>query len=277
MKNHSSLLLLVPVLTATSAAWAAPAVTDGETPSTVVARPAEPAAATAADPNMDHGFLQPTALTQPAHTLTYNNYELLMHGLTYGITDDVQTSVTVMAPLTKDMPLVGVASAKWQFLQTARLHLAVQGSATMLHVFGSSDPAPGVDTGNNSVSVYFVGAGPQASYCLREDCSSVVSANASYDVGFANGGNGTLHAIVYGGSIVHGISRHVKLIGEVTSATAKLPDRSFDNAPGVLASYGVRLYNSRIASNIGFVRPIGSDGSPDFVLGLPFVDVAYRW
>ena len=273
MKNHSSLLFLIPVLTTTSAAWAAPAVTDGEDASTVVARPAEPAAPTAADPNMDHGFLQPTALTQPAHTLTYSNYELLMHGLTYGITDNVQTSVTVLAPLTKDMPLVGVASAKWQFLQTSRLHLAVQGSATVLHLMSTSD-TPNVDSTD---TVYLLGAGAMASYCLREDCSSVVSAHATYDVGLASGGGGTAQAIIYGGSIVHGVSRHVKLIGEVTSATAKLPDNSFDNAPGVLASYGVRLYNSKIASDIGFVRPIGSDGSPDFVLGLPFVDVSYRW
>ncbi len=252
MKNHSSLLFLIPVLTATSAAWAAPS---------------------AADPNMDHAFLQPTALTQPAHSLTYSNYELLMHGLTYGITDNVQTSLTVLAPLTKDMPLVGVASAKWQFLQTSRLHLAVQGSATVLHLMSTSD-TPNVDSTD---TVYLLGAGAMASYCLREDCSSVVSAHATYDVGLASGGGGTAQAIIYGGSIVHGVSRHVKLIGEVTSATAKLPDNSFDNAPGALASYGVRLYNSKIASDIGFVRPIGSDGSPDFVLGLPFVDVSYRW
>ena len=31
-------------------------------------------------------------------SLTYNNYELLLHGLSYGITDSVQASVTVLSP-----------------------------------------------------------------------------------------------------------------------------------------------------------------------------------
>jgi hypothetical protein len=258
------LVTLVPAVTAASVAWAAPAATDGESPATLVARPQIAVSPAAADPNIDRGFLQPTAMTQPAGSLTYNNYELLLHGLTYGITDKVQVSATVLAPLFKDMPFVGVASAKWQFLSTQRLHLAAQGSATMIHVsFNESE--------NPDSSVYLLGVGAFAS-----DCSSLVSLNASYQVGRDSAGSGTAQAVVYGGSIVHGVSRHVKLLGEVTSAGAFNVDNStFSNAPGALVSYGVRLHNSNIASDIGFIRPMFTDS--DFLLGLPFVNVSYRW
>ncbi len=103
-----------------------------------------------------------------------------------------------------------------------------------------------------------------------------MSVNASYQVGMTSATSGTAQAVVYGGSIVHGVTRHVKLLGEITSAGAFNVDNSdFSNAPGALVSYGVRLHNSNIASDIGFVRPMFADS--DFVMGLPFVNVSYRW
>ncbi len=96
----------------------------------VNATPATPAAgATSSDPNIDRGFLLPTAMTQPAGSVTYNNYELLLHGVSYGITDRVQASVTVLSPIVRDMPFVGFASVKGRIVSTDRFHLALQGSA----------------------------------------------------------------------------------------------------------------------------------------------------
>ena len=78
MKTRLSLLVLIPVVTATTAAWAAPAVVDGEAPSTVVAQPAPQAAPAADDPNIDRALLEPTAMTQPAGSLTYNGAAVAM-------------------------------------------------------------------------------------------------------------------------------------------------------------------------------------------------------
>ena len=276
MTNRISLLLLVPavVTTSTAAAWAAPATTDAEAPATVVAQqPAAPASPAAADPNIDRGFLQPTAMTQPAGSLTYNNYELLLHGLTYGITDHVQVSATVLAPLVSQMPFVGVASVKWQFLSAARLHLALQGSGTMLHVSLTESDAP---SGSVSSNAFLVGAGAFASYCLREDCSSLASLSATYQLAL-DGGGSTSSAVVYGGSIVHRVARHVKLLGEITSAAGGTGTSNFDNVSGALASYGVRFHNANLASDIGFMKPIFTDSSDPFLLGLPFINVSYRW
>jgi len=262
---------MIPIVTATSAAWAAPAVVDGETPSTVVARPAPQAAPAADDPNIDRAFLEPTAMTQPAGSLTYNNYELLLHGLTYGITDHVQTSLTVLSPIVKDMPLLGIAAVKWQLLSASRFHLALQGSAGAIHVFSGDSLS---DTTRNA---YLLGAGAFATYCLREDCASLVSVNTSYEAGLA-GGN-TAHEVLFGGAIVQRLTPHVKLLGEITAGTSKVSGADdFSTIDGALVSYGVRFHTNRIASDVGFIKPISSSGDGgDFLLGLPFVSVSYRW
>jgi len=212
-------------------------------------------------------------MTQPKGSLTYNNYELVLHGLTYGITDNVQTSLTVMAPLVRDMPFLGTAAVKWQFLSTPRFHLALQGSASMIHVFDD-----GLSDGASTSNAYALGAGAFASYCLRDDCSSLASLSATYQLGIAGSGGDTAHAIIYGGSIVHRVARHVKLLGEVTSlATNTVADSNFDNVSGALVSYGVRLHTANIASDLGFMKPISGDRNDPILLGLPFINVSYRW
>lgn len=209
-------------------------------------------------------------MTQPAGSLTYNNYELLLHGFTYGITDHVQASVTALSPIVKDMPLVGIAAVKWQLLSMSRFHLALQGSAGAIHVFTSDNAS------DSTRNAYLLGAGAFATYCLREDCASLVSVNASYEAGLA-GGN-MANGVVFGGAIVQRLTPHVKLLGEVTAGTSKVPGADFSNIDGALVSYGVRFHTNHIASDVGFIKPVSfSGGSSDFLLGLPFVSVSYRW
>jgi hypothetical protein len=262
MKKTTTLVLWSTLL----AAPVARAATDGEVPPTVVATPPE-ARAASDDPNIDRAFLLPTAMTQPAGSATYNNYELLLHGFTYGVTDRVQTTLTVLAPIVKEMPFVGLVAVKWQVASTDRLHLAVQGSAGLGQEL----------TGGGSTATT-VGGGAFATVCLRADCSSLLSASGTYQLVMAASG-GTAQTVIYGGSIVHGVSAHVKLLGELTSATLRDTgtNSAFDNAPGFLASYGVRLHGSSFASDVGFIKPIVNGSNGEFVLGFPFASFSYRW
>ena len=249
-------------------AGAAPA----EPEDVVKAAPATAAAgATAADPNIDRGFLLPTAMTQPAGSITYNNYELLLHGVTVGITDRVQGSVTVLSPIVRDMPFVGFAAVKGRVLSTERFHLAVQGSLGWGHAFD-------VDSTTSDSNVYTFGGGAFASYCLRQDCSSLVSASATYSLVMPGSADEAAHMVIYGGSIVHRVSQHVKLLGEVTSAAGGVTgSNDLENLDGVLVGYGVRFHSNSIAADVGFLRPIGTDDDDEFLVGLPFVNVSYRW
>jgi hypothetical protein len=228
------------------------------------------ASAEDSDPNIDRGFLLPTAMTQPAGSFTYNNYELLLHGLTYGLTDRVQLSLTVLSPITRDMPFFGSAAAKGRIYTGERLHLALQGSATYATSFD--------DGGNDGIGL--LGAGALTSFCLRADCSSLLSASATYQICFAFGGqaDGTAHMLVYGASVVHRVGSHVKLLGELASAAVRAQSQSFDNAPGLMASYGVRFHGNSIAGDVGFMKPLITDkGGEDFLMGLPFINLSYRW
>ena len=252
------------------AAAAAPAA-QPDPEDVVTGTPATPSArATATDPNIDRGFLLPTAMTQPAGSVTYNNYELLLHGITYGITDRVQASVTVMSPIVEDMPFVGFAAVKGRVVAADRFHLALQGSLGWVHAFNSTDGDANIVTG---------GAGVLASYCLRDDCSSLASASATYQLVMPSGSASTAHMVVYGGSIVHRVGRHVKLLGEVTSAAGGTRGSGdLENLEGVLVGYGVRFHTNSIAADVGFLKPVATDGSDDdLLLGLPFASVSYRW
>jgi len=244
--------------------------TAGDPQNVVAAAPAAPAVgATASDPNIDRGFLLPTAMTQPAGSVTYNNYELLLHGVSYGITDRVQASVTVLSPITRDMPFFGFAAVKGRVVATDRFHVALQGSVGWGHEFDSSD--------SNS-NVYTLGAGAFASYCLRQDCSSLLSASATYQLAGSDASDNRANILIYGGSVVHRVSPHIKLLGEVTSAAGRDVNNDFENLSGLLVGYGVRFHGDNIAADLGFVKPIATSGDDgDFLVGLPFANVSYRW
>jgi hypothetical protein len=239
-------------------------------PANVVnAAPAPAATATSSDPNIDRGFLLPTAMTQPAGSVTYNNYELLLHGITYGITDRVQASVTVLSPIVRDMPFVGFAAVKGRIVSTPRFNLALQGSLGMGHAFGISD-----------ANAYSVGAGAFASYCLREDCSSLINASATYQLALSSAQDTPAHLVIYGGSVVHRVGKHVKLLGEVASAAGGVGVAGdSENVDGMLVGYGVRFHTDDIAADVGFMKPFSDGGATDsdFIMGLPFASVSYRW
>jgi hypothetical protein len=70
----------------------------------------------------------------------------------------------------------------------------------------------------------------------------------------------------------------VKLLGEVTGGTSKASGSDFSSIDGALVSYGVRFHTNRIAGDVGFIKPVSFNGdNGDFLLGLPFVSVSYRW
>ena len=207
----------------------------------------------ALDPNLDRGFVLPTGMTQPAGSLTYSNYELLLHGITYGITDRVQASLTILPPYLKDMPFVGMLSLKARVVSTPRFHLAGQISGTLAS--GSSD----------SAAVVSLGLLP--SICLDDGCESLLSASATLVTGSG------ASALVYGGSLIGRVSEHAKLLAEVVSAAG---GSDFKQAPIALLNYGVRFHSSKFAGDIGLVRPFGSDTGSEFVLGFPFVSFSYR-
>ena len=76
--------------------------------------------------------------------------------------------------------------------------------------------------------------------------------------------------MIYGGSIVHRVSNHVKLLGEVTSAAGRTAtDGRLQNVDGVLVGYGVRFHTDNIAADVGFLKPIATKGDDGDFLRRP--------
>jgi hypothetical protein len=251
-------------------AAAAPAVAQQQKPDAQVAAGpvAPPAPPASLDPNIDRAFLQPTAMTQPGGSVTYNNYELLLHGVTYGITDRVQATLTALSPVTKDMPLLFAAALKGRISPTDRVHLALQGSVWLLHAA----------SGSGGADLYSFGAGSYGTICLSADCASMLNASVNYQYADSSDSAGGAHLLIYGGALILGASDSIKLLAEATSAAGGSANSSLDNVPGFLFSYGVRFHTSRVAADVGFMKPVdtGSGSSDNFLLGLPFVSVSYR-
>jgi hypothetical protein len=272
MKNKLCALLFASLVPSALASTAS-AQPLSATSTTAVAQPTPPGAVAGvtSDPNIDRAFLQPTAMTQPAGTITYNNYELLLHGFTYGVTDNLQTTLTVLSPISSDMPILGIGAVKWHLPAGDRVHLALQGT------LGYEHPSHG-----SGESVYIMGAGGFASFCLRDDCSSLLSASVNYQLAVDPTVSGRAHFVIYGGSLVHRLGTHVKLLGEVTSAAVGATpvgggQTDFENLSGVLVSYGLRFHTDSIAGDVGFVKPFVDGPDDGLFMGLPFVSLSYRW
>ena len=217
----------------------------------------------AEDPNIDRAWFSPTAATQPKGTVSFNDYELIFLGITYGVTDNFQLTAVVLPPFTDDIPFLGMISGKGSLEIAPRVRIA----ASVALAFGSVDG----DSGTAGV------VGGALSYCTDESCASLVSGYV-YG-GFSLEGEDGAVPVAYGASLVQRLGRRVKLVVDVGSGGV-LASEDAVFAEGILLGYGLRFFTSDIAGDIGFVRPFflgDNDEDIGFILGLPVVTFSYRW
>ena len=134
------------------------------------------------DANAAHGWLTPTALTDPAGTWTVSDYELVLLSIGYSPTDQLSLSATTIPPITDSVPLWLLFSAKYQLLKQGRLRLAVQGAFSYFH-----DNDNGNDSSSSSSDSFSAGdLGGAATVCLDDDCNSHVSGFVGAEIGRAH-------------------------------------------------------------------------------------------
>jgi hypothetical protein len=210
------------------------------------------------DPNLDRSFLFPTGMTQPQGSFTYNNYDLALHGLTYGFTDRLQGSATILPTYLPEMPFIINLAVKGQVVRLERFHLALQGSVSV--VSGHED-AKGFS------------AAVLTSVCLSKDCASLASAG----VLSLFSDRSKSFVLAYSGSLTQKLSESTKLLIEVNAASYYDHDDGFDTLPGILLNYGIRFHGRKFACDVGLMRPIVEDNDIDWpTLGIPFASFTYR-
>jgi hypothetical protein len=220
----------------------------------------DPVEASATDVSLDHAFALPTAMIQPAGSLTYNNEGILENGLTYAFRH-VQLSLQGFVPLLElDGGLqLAILSAKVHFAPHPRFHLALQGLGSLLH--GS--------LGGGDGTTFDVGAGAYATFCLTASCSSLLSAGAVYVSSAGDLPNGS-HLADAGGSAIVALASHVKLLAEVDASTAL----ELFGGGDVFLVGGVRFCGPYAGIDLGIVRDLSRGGDP--LDGLPFVAFSLR-
>jgi hypothetical protein len=219
------------------------------------------------DANIDRTFFMPTAETQPKGSLTFSDYELLLMGLTYAVTDNFQLTGTTLVPIVEEMPFAGQLSAKLKFLSEGKLKLA--GVVSVSFVNGKEARYEG-----SSRDDLVIGSlGGVASFCLDEACAGLLSASAVMTRSSQEDFDKTLS---YGASLVHPLTRRIKVLLEIDTATA-LHRGDRNDLDAYLVSYGLRFFQGDIAGDVGFIKPLGEDlGSDDLPLGFPFINFSYR-
>ncbi len=227
------------------------------------------------DPHIDRGLINiisPTAETQPKGSFSFTDYELLLMGITYGVTDQLQVSLTTMAPITEDMPLFAIIGGKLQLVSSGNLHFALVGN-----LFYGSDG----DSGSSSDSASAALLGGAVSLCLDPTCASLLSGALQAGFALEADQNGVLPYLV-SVSVSKKVGRRVKLLAGFDTAGVTA-DGDNELADGGLLSYGLRFFSSDIAGDIGFIKPVclssrvEGDCDGGLVMGVPWVDFSYRW
>jgi len=228
-------------------------------------------AARSRDASIDRGFLTSHAETIGEDRWSINSYELVLLGVTYGVTNDFQLSLMTTLPVVEGMPLYLAFNGKFVFYRDDSTVAAVRGQfvyATELDDGG--DDAIGLFGAAVLVDHYLDAAG-------RFSLHAGVSVNGAFGVGLATGGvdvaEGAFITFELGASF--GLTSGFKLQVE-TLIPALSTASDFEFAPFALVNYGFRFHGGELAADLGFMKPVG-DTDDTFLLGFPFVAFSARF
>ena len=223
------------------------------------------------DPNIDRGFLTPTAETQPAGTFTLTSYELALVGATVGLTDRLQLSVIALLPeLGEGGPeRAWAATIKWQVLRRGLLRLSVMGGMGYEEEGLPEEQRP-ADRSDPRRRTYNPLLGTVGSVCLTLDCHSMFSLNTHLRGIVGAQGWRRTEALV-SASLALRLAERWKLIVEYVRAV-KLQSDPVLRDPAV--TVGIRVFRRGIAVELGSLmvldRTVGLAGLPYASLGVRF-------
>lgn len=199
----------------------------------------------------------PTALTEPAGTWSFSDYELFLVGLAYSPTDQLSISATTLLPITEDVPLVLLVNGKLQVIRSGRVRGAVQAAITTVR-----------EDGDGATAAVLGGV---LTLCIDADCHSHFSGYLA--AGFAHEDQSAVPFLV-AGSLAYRLGKYVKVVLEADSGF--IAGEIDVAADGFLGWYGVRFTSSIIGVDLGFAKPICEDCDIGLPMGFPFVSFTYR-
>ena len=224
------------------------------------------------DANAGRVAIMSTALTPPAGTWSFEDWELFLISASYAVSDQFVITATTMVPVTSEL-YWGVLSGKLQVVKQGNLRVALQGGLIgALESSTSYDAANNATTSKTSTSALELGAA--ATLCIDPECFSHV--DGAVVAGFAHQSDSSV-PVGFQAGFVGRISNHVRFVAEAD--TAHVFGNLSGQANGFLGWYGVRFTSRQIGVDLELVRPFCSSSDCDmktFPLGFPFVAFSYR-
>lgn len=199
------------------------------------------------DAAVDQGWLSPTALTQPAKTVTVETHELAIVRATVAPGDRLQVTVAALLPLVGSAWL-GSLTFKLRAADIERFHLAVLGGA------GMASAITFVETRER-----FLSGGVAASFCGAASCNGLLSAYVLVSPTRATlprtGEARTFARFVYGASLVVPVVSHLKVVTEANVAAEAHGADDFNTSGHKYLTFvaGVRLHWARVAATAGIL------------------------
>ena len=211
------------------------------------------------DANSDRALLMPTALTPPAGTFSFTNYEIFWMTASYSPTDNLQITAGTAVPLVADMPFVGTLSAKLQLAKTNTVRLALHGTI-----------GGGVESGSGG-SAGLVGG--VLTYCLDAQCLSHL--NGYVGAGITVESSAAVPMIIAASGVFR-LTNRLRAVVELD--TAYVAGDFANTGNSFLANYALRFTGPNLGVDFGFIKLFvdGEDVLSEVPLGIPFVSFTYR-
>lgn len=213
-----------------------------------VAPDPEPLRARRDDAAVDQGWLSPTALTQPAKTVTIEVHELTVVRSTVAPHDRVQLTVAAFLPLVGSAWL-GSLTAKLRAVDRDRLHLSVLAGG------GLASAITFIATRER-----FLSGGLAASICGDASCAGLLSAyvlvNPTQATLPRGGPARTFARFIYGASFIFPVISHIKVVTEANFVAEVHGDGDYQ-ASGhkyMTITAGIRLHGANLAATLGILR-----------------------
>lgn len=202
-------------------------------------------------------FLAPTALTEPAGTISasvggftdtsFDSKALSHVSVAYAATNQISLSATLELPGQIAGLTLGTLSAKAQMYRAGRVRVALQGNLLFA-----------TESGNSSEAVLVGGAG---TLCLDDACNSYVTGYAGF--GFEHSSGSGVPVLLSGAAAVQ-VVPHLKLLAELVSGFSTSDVSGVGN--GALLFYGVRATDKNVGVNLGAVTTLGVGNSSTALL-----------
>jgi hypothetical protein len=225
------------------------------------------------DASVDRGFFNSHAETLQKGEIAINSYELVFLGVSGGVTDKLELSLTTLLPIVDEMPVLLMAQGKYAFFRNERTTVSARFNLT----YASADSS---DSDSETARATAFGGGVAIDHFVDQGGRFAVHGALAIN-GIAGGIGGSMEvgdgAVIYleGGATFRAFSSFKLLVDLLLPAL--IDGDGVDFASVALFTYGMRFHGPNLAADLGFMRPVGDADTSDLVLGLPWVAFTARF